>query len=71
MLHYLDISLPHAGFIKVKNSYIKSAYYSICDDYGVNADETWIHRDLLYRTKYGVLSDEGKSTKRSPPDNLI
>ena len=35
ILHHLGISLPHEdGFSKVKNSYIKSAYYSICDDYG-------------------------------------
>ena len=41
MLHYLGISLLHEdGFNKVKNSYIKSAYYSICDDYSVNAGKT-------------------------------
>ena len=46
ILHNLGISLPHEnGFSKVKDSYIKSAYYSICDDYGVNADETWMHGD--------------------------
>ena len=38
ILHHLRIVLPHdKNFSKVKNSYIKSAYYSICDDYGVNA----------------------------------
>ena len=41
ILHDLGISLPHEdGFSKVKNAYIQSAYYSICDDYGVNLDET-------------------------------
>ena len=36
ILHELGISLPHEdGFSKVKNVYIKSAYYSICDGYGV------------------------------------
>ena len=36
ILHHLSISLLYEdGFSKVKNSYIKSAYYSICDDYGV------------------------------------
>ena len=41
ILHDLGIPLPHEdGFSKVKNAYIKSAYYSICDDYGVNTDET-------------------------------
>ena len=41
ILHHLGIFLPHEdGFSIVKNSYIKSAYYSICDDYGVNPYET-------------------------------
>ena len=41
ILHDLGITLPHEdGFSKVKNAYIKSAYYSICDDYGVDANET-------------------------------
>ena len=41
ILHQLGMSLPHeSGFSKVKNAYIQSAYYSICDDCGVNADET-------------------------------
>ena len=35
--HDLSISLPHEDrFSKFKNTYIKSVYYSICDDYGVN-----------------------------------
>ena len=35
----LGISLPHEdGFSKVKNAYIKTAYYSICDDYGFDAE---------------------------------
>ena len=46
ILHDLSISLPHEdGFSKIKNVYIKSVYYSICDDYGVDADETWMHGD--------------------------
>ena len=37
ILHDLSISLPQEDrFSKVKNAYIKSAHYSICDDYGVN-----------------------------------
>ena len=27
---------------KVKNAYIKSAYYSTCDDYGVDPTEKWM-----------------------------
>ena len=37
------MNLSHEdGFSKVKNAYIKRAYYSICDNYGVDADEKWI-----------------------------
>ena len=40
ILHELRISLPHEdGFSKVKNDYERTAYYSVCDEYGVNPDE--------------------------------
>ena len=56
ILHDLGIPLPHEdGFSKVKNAYIKSAYYSICDNYGVDADETWVHGDWFYTTCYGIF----------------
>ena len=46
ILHEIGISLPHEdGFSKFKNAYIQSVYYSLCDDYGVNADETWMYGD--------------------------
>ena len=71
ILHHLGISLPHKdGFSKVNNSYIKSAYYSICDDYGVIRDEAWIHGDWFCTTNFGIFGDGKKTTKRSPPDNL-
>ena len=39
ILNEIGISLPHEdGFSKVKNAYIESAYYRICDDYGIDAD---------------------------------
>ena len=69
----LSISLPYEdgdGFHKVKNSYIQSAYYSICDGYGVDVDETWMHEDWFYATDYGIFGHEVKATKRSPSDNL-
>ena len=70
-LHPLGISLPHElGFSKVKNSYIKRAYYSICNDYGVNADETWMYGDWFCTANYDVFGNGGKTTERSPPDNL-
>ena len=71
ILHELGISLSHEdGFRKVKNAYIKSTYYSICDDYGVDADETWMHGDWFYTTDYGIFGNEVKATERSPPDDL-
>ena len=71
ILHDLGIPLPHEdGFSKVKNVYIKSAYYSICDDYGVDANQTWMHGDWFYTTGYGIFGHEIKTTKRSLPDNL-
>ena len=71
ILHDLGISLPHEDrFSKVKNTYIKSAYYSICDDYGVNSDEKWRHGDWFYTTDYGICGHEVKATERSPPDNF-
>ena len=58
--------LHEDGFSKVKNFCIKSAYYRICNDYDVNANETWVHGDWFY-----TIGNRGKATKRSPPDNLI
>ena len=71
ILHELGISLPHEdGFSKVKNAYIKSAYYSICDDYGFDANETWMHGDWFYTTDYAIFGHEVKATERPPPDYL-
>ena len=58
-LHHLGISLTHKDdFRKVKNSNIKRAHNSICDDYSVNADKTWIN--VLY-DKHGGLGGVGKT----------
>ena len=71
VLYYLGIPLSNEdGFSKVKHSYIKSAYYSICDDYVLNADEIWVNRDWLCTTAYANFGDDGKATQRSPPNNL-
>ena len=70
-MHELGISLPQEdGFSKVKNAYIKSAYYSICDDYGVHANEIWMHGEWVYTTDYVIFDYEVKATERSPPENL-
>lgn len=43
-LHHLGIPLTHEDdFNKNKYAHIKSAYKSIFDDYGANADEIWIN----------------------------
>ena len=69
ILHELRISLPHEdGFSKVKNE--RSAYYNVCDQYGVNPDETWMYGEWFYATDYGIFGHEVKATERSPPDNL-
>ena len=72
ILHEIGISLPHEdGFSKFKNAYIQSVYYSLCDDYGVNADETWmdVWGSVLYN-RLCYFGHEVKATERSPPGNL-
>ena len=52
----LGVPLPQEdGFSKVKNGYIKSAYYNICDDHDVDADETWMYGDWFYMTGYDIF----------------
>ena len=70
ILHQLHISLPHEdGFNKVKNNYEDSAYYSVCDEYGVDPTETWMCGDWFYTTDYALFGYELKATETSPPDN--
>ena len=54
MLHYLAILLSQVFFIK-------SVYYSISDNYGVNADEIWMNRNWYYMTAYSSLCDGEKA----------
>ena len=54
----------------MKNSYINSAYYAICNDYVVNPNKTWIHGDWFYMTSYAIFTTGSKATKRSPPDDV-
>ena len=71
ILHDLGILLPHEdGFSKVKNSYIQSAYYSVCDDYGVDPTDIWMYGDWFYTTEYAVFGHNVKATERSPSDDL-
>ena len=70
-LHGLGIPLPREdGFSKVKNAYIESAYYSLCDYYFVDPIKTWMYGDWFYTTDYAIFGHEVKATERSPPDNL-
>ena len=50
---------------------MRSAYYSICDDYGLDANETWTHGDWFYTTDFRILGHEVNATERSPPGNLM
>ena len=71
ILHELRISLPHKdGFSKVKNDYERCAYYSVCYQFGLNPDETWMYGDWFYLTDYAIVGHEVKSTEGSLPDNL-
>ena len=71
ILHELGISLLHEdGFSRVRNYYIQSTYYSLCDDYGVDPTETRMYGDWFYTTDYATFGHEVKATKKSPPDNL-
>ena len=71
ILHELGISLPQEdGFSKVKNAYIKSAYHSACNDYGVNVDEKWMYGDWFYTTDFAVFGHNIKTTVRSLSDDL-
>ena len=71
ILYDLGTPLPHEdGFSKVKNVYINSACYSICDEYGVDANETWMYEDWFYTTSYAIFTTESKVTKRSPLDDV-
>ena len=71
ILHDLGAPLPYQyGFSKVNNSYIKTAYYSICDDYGVNPNKTWMYGDWFYTTHYGIFTLQLEATKSSPSENL-
>ena len=45
-------------FSKAKNAYERSAYYSVCDQYGVNPDETWMYGEWFYTTDYDIFSHE-------------
>ena len=55
--------MPHEdGFSKVKNCYIKIAYYSICDDYGVKADKIWMDWSWFYTAENGNFENGEKAT---------
>ena len=71
ILHELGISLPHEdAFSKIKNAYTESVYYSICDDYGVDADETWLYGDWFCMTDFAVFGRTVKAMERSASDDL-
>lgn len=72
ILDHLAISFSYKdSFNKVINSYIKSVYCSIYDDYGTNANEIWINGGWFCTTRYVDLTSGWKAKSTSPPpDNL-
>ena len=44
--------------------------YSFCGDYSAISHDIWMNGDWFHRTAYSNFGDDGKATKRSPPDNL-
>ena len=69
ILPQLCISLPHEDeFSKVEHDSVDSAYYSVCDDYGVDLAETWMYGDWFYTADYATFGQKVKATERSPPD---
>ena len=71
ILHDLGAHLPHdGGFSEVRNAFIKNSYNSICNDYVVNPDKTWLHGNWFYTKSYAVFTSELKAAKRSPPDEF-
>ena len=71
ILHELGILLPHEdGFSQVKNGYIQSGYYILCDDCGIDPTVTWMYGVWFYTTDYAIFGHEVKATERSPPDSL-
>ena len=71
MLHELGIHLPYeGGCSKVKNNFEDSVYYSICNDYGTDADEVFLmYGNWFYTKDYAVFGHEIKATERSLPDD--
>ena len=56
IFHKLGVSLLHEDdFSKVKNYFEDSAYYCVCDKYGVDPTEIWMHGDWFYTTDYAVF----------------
>ena len=56
----------HAYFhVHLIGTFIESAYNVICNDYGVNPDETWLYGNWFYTTSYAIFTSELKATKRS------
>ena len=49
--------------------YEDSAYYSICNEYGIDPAETWMYGDWSYTTDYAAFGHGVKATEKSAPDD--
>ena len=73
ILKRLDIPLPHTKtFSKYSNPYDWSAYYAICNEYGVNPNNLWLTGDWMYTNNNANFFDNGNTTTKSttkPPSS--
>ena len=56
------------GLVKLK-MITSSAYYSVCNEYGVDPTEIWMFGDWFYTTDYAIFGHV-KATERSLPDDV-
>ena len=56
--------------LRILIRFLKSSYYSIFDDYGVDADKIWTNNYWFCVTAYGTFGNGRKTVPRSPVDNL-
>ena len=62
ILHILQAAIPNENtFDKFKNSYSKSAYHKVCNEYGVDPSTLWLD-GAWYYDSIGVFHDGGKKS---------
>ena len=72
ILNKLKVVLPHEErYKKTNNNYSKEDYFKICDEYGVDPNETWLFGKWYTTTSWAVFGENNqKYTKVALPNNL-